>query len=301
MQSGSNQGSAQPICDEVSVWKEAGAGTLGQREPAAETRRNVDRISRLTRTLEVEVIPRLLAAHRGLPRAIAANDPPANVSVSSALREGFVQAVVRGDAPALRSAIHFERARGVSVESVYCDLLAPTARRLGEMWENDDCDFATVTVALGLLQRLLRELSPEFGSEVEHPANGRRVLLLRAPDEQHSFGLSMVAEFFSRDGWEVVSGNAGGPLDPVSASQREWFDAVGFSVGSTEKMGWLAPCIASVRLHSRNRHVCVLVGGPLFVAQPQLVGQVGADGTSADAREAPELVERMLASRVTMI
>lgn len=301
MQAGSNQGSAQPICDEVSVWKEPGASTLGQRKPAAEARRNVDRISRLTRTLEVDVIPRLLAAHRGMPRVDAANDPPAYVGVGGALRESFVQAVVRGDAPALWSAIHAERARGVSVESVYCDLLAPTARRLGEMWDNDDCDFATVTVALGLLQRLLRELSPDFGSEVEHPANGRRVLLLRAPDDQHSFGLSMVAEFFGRDGWEVVSGNAGGPLDPGCASQREWFDAVGFSVGSIEKMAWLAPCIASVRQHSRNRQVCVLVGGPLFVDQPQLVRQVGADGTSADARQAPEMVERMLASRVTMI
>lgn len=300
MQAGPNQGSAQPTCDEGSVWSESIDGALAQHEPELTPHRKVERVSRLTRTLEVDVIPRLLAAHRGTPSAEAANDPP-DVSVDPALRESFVRAVVRGDSAELWASIRSERARGVRVESVYVDLLAPTARRLGEMWENDDCDFATVTVALGLLQRLLRELSPEFGSEVEHPRNGRRALLLRAPDEQHSFGLSMVAEFFSRDGWEVVSGNAGGPLDPVSASQREWFDVVGFSVGSAEKMGWLAPCIASVRKHSRNRQVCVLVGGPLFVAQPQLVAQVGADGTSADAREAPELVERMLASRVTMI
>jgi methanogenic corrinoid protein MtbC1 len=262
-----------------------------------------DRISRLTRTLEIDVIPRLVAAHRLAPRADASNDASndaADVAISAGLMGGFSAAVLRGDEARLWTTIEGERARGVRVEAVYCDLLAPAARQLGVMWENDECDFATVTVALGLLQRVLRELSPAFGSEVPHPANGRRALLLRAPDEQHSFGLAMVAEFFRREGWEVVSGNAGGPLDPVSASQREWFDVVGFSVGSAEKVGWLAPCIRSVRKHSRNRQVRVLVGGPLFVEQPHRVGEVGADGTAADARNAPAVVESMLSSRVTI-
>ena len=45
--------------------------------------------------------------------------------------------------------VAFLRERGVSVESLYLDLFGPIARRLGEMWEDDACDFSTVTVALG--------------------------------------------------------------------------------------------------------------------------------------------------------
>ena len=60
---------------------------------------------------------------------------------------------------------------------------------------------------------------------------GRRVLLLPGPGEQHTFGLSMVAEFFRRSGWEVVGGTGPESLDPVRAVRDEWFDVVGISVG----------------------------------------------------------------------
>ena len=90
------------------------------------------------------------------------------------------------------------------------------------MWSEDECDFSTVTVALGRLQRLLRELSPAFGTEIEYPANGRRALFAQAPDEQHSFGLSMVAEFFRRQGWDVFGVVGCGIENPADRVRKEW-------------------------------------------------------------------------------
>ena len=40
------------------------------------------------------------------------------------------------------------RGRGVSVEALYVHLLAPAARHLGELWEDDRCHFADVTVGM---------------------------------------------------------------------------------------------------------------------------------------------------------
>lgn len=262
------------------------------------------RLVRLARTIESDVIPRLVQAHR--PAAAnagnntststtALHDNAPSPKPSAAQVEAFVAQVINDGEQGITHTIDQMRTRGVSVESLYLHLFGPTARRLGEMWEEDECDFSTVTIALGRLQRLLRELSPAFGSEVEHPANGRRALFVQPRDEQHSFGLSMVAEFFRRDGWDVIGGVGGAVADPAVIVRNEWVDVVGFSVGTDARLPWLKQTITGVRAASRNPSLHVLVGGPPFVSHPEWAAQTGADGTARDGKDAPQVAEVLLA------
>lgn len=263
-----------------STWPDTAAGRSASKE----------RLARLARTIETDVIPRLVQAHRPL----AANPQPGSATPSRTEVDAFVQLIVQaGEAEAIASIEHL-RERGVAVESLYLDLFGPTARRLGEMWEEDICDFSTVTVALGRLQRLLRELSAAFGTEVGHPANGRRALFVQPRDEQHSFGLSMVAEFFRRDGWDVIGGVGGAVTSPQAKVRDEWVDIIGFSVGSNGRLPWLRETIVAVRAASRNLALGVLVGGPPFVAHPEWAVEVGADGTARNGKEAPLVAEGLL-------
>jgi MerR family transcriptional regulator, light-induced transcriptional regulator len=248
------------------------------------------RLSRLANTLESDVIPRLVGAHGNVPRA--------SVPLEGREIEGFVALLRNGTDAELGAAVAATHRRGLSVQALFLDLFAPAARHLGELWVADRCDFSTVTISLGRLQRLLREWSPAFGTEVEHPPNGRRILLAQHPDEQHSFGLSMVAEFFRRAGWEVLGGVGGAVPDPSAQVSREWFDAVGFSIGSETRVDWLKERIAQVRKVTRNRSVVVLVGGPLFVLQPAWAQSVGADASGHDGGQAPKLAEDLLAARL---
>jgi len=249
------------------------------------------RLARLARTIEADVIPRLVQAHRpglALPRLSLV--APASIDL-----EAFVRQIIDNTDSQVAHGVARLREGGVSVESLYLDLLAPTARRLGEMWEDDTADFSTVTIALGRLQRLLRELSPAFGTEIEHPAHGRRALFVQPRDEQHSFGLSMVAEFFRRDGWDVIGGVGGAVASPAGLARDEWVDVVGFSVGSDSRLPWLQETVAAVRAASRNPGLVILVGGPPFVAHPELAVGTGADGTARNGKEAPQVAERLLA------
>ena len=252
-----------------------------------------ERLAHLARTIEADVIPRLVQAHRqGAPGAA-----PDTVSLSTQSADevtGFVALIVADDDSEVQAAVDARRRAGVSVETLYLDLFAPAARRLGEMWCDDTCDFSTVTVALGRLQRLLRELSPAFGTEVEHPANGRRAFFAQPVDEQHSFGLSMVAEFFRREGWDVFGVVGGAAEDPAVRVRREWADVVGLSVGSERRLDWLRRCIVEVRAASRNPGVVVMVGGPIFTLHPDWVASVGADATARDAKDAPRVASRLL-------
>jgi len=185
---------------------------------------------------------------------------------------------------------------GVSVEHVFLDLLAPTARRLGELWEQDACDFVEVTVALGRLQRVLRGLSRLFAEDLDVADATGSVLLTCLPGDQHTLGLFMVAEFFLRDGWLVNVGaplGTGGLLDSV---RREGFDLVGLSVSRASQLPTLERVIRDVRAQSRNPRVRVLVGGPPFAADPSLGDRVGADAAATDARQALRLARGMVAA-----
>lgn len=255
------------------------------------------RMALLARALERDVIPRLAAAHRLADHPEACNDAR-SVALSLTEVDSFARLVAGAPEARLSERLAELRARPLSVETILVDLFAPVARRLGELWADDECDFTGVTVGLGRLQRMMRELSPAFGVEVGHPPNGRRVLLVRAPGEQHTFGLSMVAEFFRRAGWEVVAGGAGADTDPITAVRREWFDAVGFSVGSEARLDWLPGCIAAVRSASCNRGLPILVGGPVFFLKPHLAREVGADASAPDGSEAPAVAESSIAGRV---
>ena len=266
---GASRGGSAPEC-------EAGPAEFRPDEAA-----NDMRMSQLARTIELEIIPRLMPAHR-----VAAEPAWRPAVLPRAVTEAdihqFAKLVLSHEEDVAVASVQTFLARGVSIERTFLDLLAPTARYLGHLWDEDLCNFTDVTVGLGRLQRVLRELSPALGLGVEHPAQGRRVLLLPSPGEQHTFGLVMVGEFFSRAGWNVTGG-------------AEWFDVLGFSLGAEVHLKALAGVISAVRDASCNRELAILVGGPIFASHPEFVGLVGADGMAADGREAPTLAEGLIA------
>jgi MerR family transcriptional regulator, light-induced transcriptional regulator len=263
--------------------------------PQAEAAGAQSRIARLVQTLESDIIPRLVRAHRVNEDGSRSADGPAPAvwpDVVAFARQSYAT----DDAP-MRVVVQGLLAAGCPVTRLYVDLLAPTARTLGELWEDDQCDFTDVTVGVGRLQQLLRELSPAFGAEIDHLQDGRRILLLPAPGEQHTLGASMVAEFFRRAGWDVVGGVSGSGLDPVQAVQSEWFDILGLSAGSHARVDWLRDCVAGARRASLNRGLGVLLGGPLFVVDPGAGALVGCDAVVTDGEQGPERAEALLASR----
>jgi MerR family transcriptional regulator, light-induced transcriptional regulator len=255
-----------------------------------------DRQTRLTRTLEVDIIPRLVNVHRAIPPDLKPDDgncsPPTTKDV-----EDFVCLVLAREHVPAQAFIEVLSQRGMSAETVYLDLLAPAAQHLNYLWTQDLCDFTQVTLGLARLQRLLHEMSPALRSEREFRSNARRVLLLPVRGEQQTFGLSMVAEFFHHAGWEVDCGSGPSHADAVELVQSEWFDIVGLSAGSETKLDKLRSCIHEVRASSRNKGVGVLVGGPIFAGHPERVKFVGADAAGLDGKQAPAHAERLMTLR----
>ena len=260
-------------------------------KPASGERR---RVALLARTLETEVIPRLVLSRREANTPAYIDSPgtsmpqPEDVSVVAGL-------ALQGDLSGALAYVSGLTARGMPLDRIYLYLLAPVARHLGEMWEQDRCDFTAVTIGLCCLQQVVLENSPAFQPRLGRGDVERRVLLAPVPGEQHSFGLVMVGEFFRRQGWEVSSGTGTTAKELSAVGRRQWCAAIGFSLACEDRLEILATTIRAVRRASRNPQIGVLVGGRVFVDRPELAALVGADATAADGQQAALKAETLLA------
>lgn len=239
----------------------------------------------MVRTIKTRIVPKIVVALRRGPAAkpaeIVEQQPLSAVEQFAALTLGNDD----GAAPAYVDAL---LAKGATVESIFLDLLAPAARQFGTLWEADAADFANVTLAVGRLQMIMRRLGDRFADETSAVHAGESVLLTIIPGEQHSFGLSMVAEFFRRAGWNLCTGPFSSHQELTSLVHNHWFDIVGFSVSSDRRLDELKKDIHDIRRGSRNRNVGIIIGGPMVTAEPNLVASMGADMMSADAITAPQ-------------
>lgn len=245
----------------------------------------------LVRAIEAEIIPRLMLGKSGL----ASSDTDCNLNAEKNVKE-LANTVLTSNFSVAASRVDEMRPKGASLDHICFELLAPAARLLGKMWEDDRLDFAEVTIGLWRLQQLLHEYSVTAPREACRKQRGLRVLLLPAPGEQHRFGLSIVMEYFRREGWEVHGGPAGSLAELRDLVHDSWFNIVGFSVGGTARLKPLAGWIRTVRKVSRNPGVGVMVGGKMIDEHPELVAQLGADVTAGDGRQAPQIAERLLAA-----
>ena len=238
-----------------------------------------------------EVIPRLRLAH-----AAPAAELPVETLPGAADVEALSTLLVRHDVAGAAAYVEALSQAGTAMERLFLDLLAPSARLLGDWWASDRCDFATVTLGTMHLRRMQRDLAPRLisGGEARLRSEAHKVLLVPLPGEQHVFGLDMVASFFRRAGWQAHVAPLRTVEELTSLVRRDSYAVVGISTSATDRMDTLAATIRRLRRASRHRSVGVMVGGPAFAEHPDHVALVGADATATDARQAPVQAERLL-------
>jgi methanogenic corrinoid protein MtbC1 len=246
------------------------------------------RRARLLRTVEGDIIPRLLLAGRAARQEAGVPEAHAAPAVAEDDISELVRLLLEHDTSVALAFVEAIRKRGPGIDSICLELLTPAARRLGELWDQDLCTFMQVTVGLSRLHGVLRELNPAFRSPgaTDSRDRGRRALLMPTPGEQHTFGLLMVGEFLRRAGWEVWTDFPGTQAELATVVAGHWFAVAGFSLGSEARLDTLSASIQALRRASRNRSIGVMVGGPIFLAHPEYVNRVGADTAAADARDA---------------
>jgi methanogenic corrinoid protein MtbC1 len=241
--------------------------------------------------IESQIIPRLLMAHN-TSDASGRDRRARSITPDDASR--FAMLPLRLEAASLLEEVDAFIAKGASVETICLDLLAPAARKLGEMWDRDECDFLDVTMGLWRLQEVMREVaarSPKVHGELQVPYSA---LFSPMPGDHHNFGTLMIEEVFARGGWRseaLVKPERRELLDRLA---RQPFDLLGLTLARDCPSGALGNLIRAVRNVSANPHIIVLVGGRMINENPGIARDVGADGTGADALAALELANNLV-------
>jgi methanogenic corrinoid protein MtbC1 len=181
---------------------------------------------------------------------------------------------------------------------VVSKILEPTLRLIGERWNEDGISLAQAYIAGKVAEDVLSLIAGD-ASELGSRAGSARgaTVVCNAEDDYHALGRRMVATFLRIGGWEVIDlGN-----DVLASRLVDEAESAGARVvGVSAMMLTNAKKISKVREELSRRglegSIKLAVGGAVFVMRPELVAEVGADGTAATAMEAPALFDRLAAS-----
>lgn len=264
-----------------------GDSARGERLVDFQRRADLEYARSLTHLIESEIIPRLLVAHSTGPHSDSDVDTARGSVISAEEVEAFAPLALQVEADELLEYVDGLVARGVTLESLLVDLLAPAARQLGELWESDVCDFIDVTMGLWRLQEVVHELSARLPHDhSKPPGQERRALFASLEGDQHSFGTVVIDELFCANGWLTDRLHEVTTVELLERVRDEWFDLAGLTITCDCHIAPLPAIVRSIRGSSRNPRICVMVGGRVFAGNADLAASVGADGTAPDARVA---------------
>ncbi len=246
-----------------------------------------DRSDRVARLVRQEIIPRLVMSRRsdGGPRRPAA----AHV-------ETLARLTLARDPSAAAAQIGALREAGVAHEALLDDLIAPAARRLGDLWTSDAADFVEVALGSGRLCAAVRhlgaQLEPGFGG-----ASGPLALIATPGVERHGLGAMIVAQSLRMAGWRVREAPGAEPERLAALAAAAPYDLIGLSVSTLDNAPQIEALVARLRRASRNRRAVLALGGAAFRVDPAAAAALGADFGASDAREALAQAQRHLSER----
>lgn len=232
----------------------------------------------LLRTVEVDIVPRLFSAHQ--PPATEHPLPDGSPCTDDGVKMLAGFALGRSQEACSRHVQELLE-QGTPLEKIYLDTLVPTASHLRQLWIDDECDFAKVTLGLWRLQQLIREFSTVFRQDSKKPT-GRRALLTLMPGETHElphlmFTVVLTGEFLRLTGWNTWIEPDCRRRDAMALFRSEWFDVVEFLVNSDNRLEILAAQIKAIRAESINPSICIAIAGEAVQRHPELLKFVGAD------------------------
>ena len=171
------------------------------------------------------------------------------------------------------------------------ELLEPVLDEVGRCWSAEKISLAAGYLAGKIAEDIL--LKAAEAEEAIRETKGI-VVLGNVEDDYHSLGRKLVGIFLRTAGWRVIDlGNDVQAVDFVNAAEANEAAVIGVSA----MMLTTAENIRRVREELDRRklsgRIKLAVGGAVFRIRPELVAEVGGDGTAASAVDVPYLMAEL--------
>jgi methanogenic corrinoid protein MtbC1 len=211
---------------------------------------------------------------------------------TATIRAEYLAALRAGDRRRAFAIVDDARRQGLDIIDLYLDVLQPSLREIGRLWQQNELTVAEEHLATAISQIIMARTYTE---EMRRVMTSREQTLVAAcaDDERHEVGLRMVCDLLERDGWDVSYLGASVPADSLAQLVREKRpDVLLLSASTAPQLPLLRTMIEKVHEASPADPPYVLVGGRPFLDDPDLARRIGADATAVDARAALDHMHR---------
>ena len=254
----------------------------------------------LNKTIESEIIPRLLMGHKLESANQLADSQVNNIEVKQTEIVDFCQTLLDGPIADCFTFIDRMQKSGHSLISLYMNLIPASTRRLQQLWETDENSFTEVTLALGRAQNLIHQLSPAFMSQGKLSAFQGNALLINAPGSQHTLGILIMGEFFKLNGWNTTVEIETTGADLKDRIHSQAYDLLAISISCEDQWGTMETLLNEVKKASKNKGILTMAGGPVFDFKPELIQECSADICELTAEEAIKKVSDLIAQKAAL-
>lgn len=201
--------------------------------------------------------------------------------------ERLLQAMINADRSGASRIVDQILATGLEPRLIIADILDPAIVQLGRLWQEETMSLAQNFVASKIAEDTLLRCVPV--NDVPAKAKGTAVIG-NIEDDFHSLGRKTVGLFLSAAGWEVHDLGNDVPAEELLEKALEVNARV---IGASAMMQTTALNIRKLRKLIDDRgltsRIKLAVGGAVFNWRPELVAEVGGDGTTQNAVGADDL------------
>lgn len=212
---------------------------------------------------------------------------------STELREPLVAGLMAASLSGTRDAFaallgELRRAR-ISLPALADIYIPEAARRMGDFWLQDQMSWMDVSIGVGRLQSLLREIGAAWAAD-QSSDMGQSAILLIVPDhEQHTLGPMVAMGQLRRYGVSVCLRFAPSFAELRSLVADRHFDGILVSVSTTEKLAAVGKTIHFLK-SVMSTSIPIIVGGAVMSKVEDPAACTGADFSSNDIGAALEAI-----------
>lgn len=183
-------------------------------------------------------------------------------------------------------------------------VLEPSLERIGRMWETTaQVSLAQGYVAGKIAEDFMAKMVERYGQSNLSSSgkdkcgiNNKKIAVIgNIEDDYHALGRKLVGTFLTMAGWQVHDLGNDVPAEEFIETSVETNARI---IGASSMMYSAATNIAQIRekLEQQNltNQIKLAVGGAVFRLRPELVNEVGGDGTASNAVKAPALFDQLL-------
>ncbi|MEJ8560299.1 cobalamin-binding protein [Yoonia sp. GPGPB17] len=184
------------------------------------------------------------------------------------------------------------RRDGVPVDAIYLGYVAGAARRLGQMWDNDEISFIDVTLACGKLYRIIRGLRHVIAPGILAERDEWPAMFALVPGETHTLGIEIATDVFRREGWDVDMMVGLGHEMLVDQSDQRNYRAIVLVANSDDMIESLTRLVLAIRISHPLAHL--VVAGNILDHHPDILELVGADAMIKDIETAVSALRHVI-------